>query len=144
LLHFSPDVVEKNLFTPGPLNTHADTRAAMQKDYGSRDIEFINCIEYIRTNLVSFAGLTQDKYTCILMQGAGTMGVESVIGTTVPRDGKMLICSNGAYGDRIGEIAKVLKINAVCVLFDFFCLFVYYFEVCTNAPSFIILLCITY
>jgi aspartate aminotransferase-like enzyme len=39
----------------------------------------------------------------------------------------MLICSNGAYGDRIGEIAKVLEINAVCVLFDgvfFVCLFV--------------------
>ncbi|CAB4033657.1 2-aminoethylphosphonate--pyruvate transaminase [Paramuricea clavata] len=85
----------------------------MQKDYGSRDTEFVNCIEFIRTNLVSFAGLSHDKYTCIPMQGAGTMGVESVIGTTVPRDGKMLICTNGAYGDRIGEIAKALEINAI-------------------------------
>lgn len=89
----------------------------MQRDYGSRDIDFINCIEYIRTNLVSFAGLSHDKFTCVPMQGAGTMGVESVIGTTVPKDGKMLICSNGAYGDRIGQIAKVLGINMVCVLF---------------------------
>ena len=104
------------MFTPGPLNSHADTRAAMQLDYGSRDKEFISCIEYIRTTLVSFAGLSPDKFTCIPMQGAGTMGVESVIGTTVPRDGKLLICSNGAYGDRIGQIAKVLGINAVCVV----------------------------
>ena len=115
LMHLIPDA-GKNLFTPGPLNTHADTRAAMQKDYGSRDIEFINCVEYIRTSLVSFAGLSEDKFTCIPMQGAGTMGVESVIGTTVPRDGKLLVCTNGAYGDRIGNIAKALGINAVCDL----------------------------
>ena len=89
----------------------------MQKDYGSRDIEFIKCIEYIRTSLVSFAGLSEDRFTCIPMQGAGTMGVESAIGTTVPRDGKMLICTNGAYGDRIGQIANTLGINAVCALY---------------------------
>ncbi|XP_028396013.1 uncharacterized protein LOC114520017 [Dendronephthya gigantea] len=103
----------KNLFTPGPLNTHADTREAMQKDFGSRDKEFIECIEFIRTSLVAFAHLPDDKFTCIPMQGAGTMGVESTIGTTVPRDGKILICSNGAYGDRIGAISKVLGINSV-------------------------------
>ena len=95
----------------------------MQKDYGSRDTEFIKCIEFIRTSLVSFAGLPHDKFTCIPMQGAGTMGVESVIGTTVPRDGKMLICTNGAYGDRIGAIAKVLGIDTVCLfLFCFWCI----------------------
>ena len=87
----------------------------MQKDFGSRDTEFMACIEFIRTSLVSFAGLQGDKFTCIPMQGAGTMGVESTIGTTVPRDGKILVCSNGAYGDRIGAISKVLGINAVCV-----------------------------
>ena len=108
--------MEKKLFTPGPLNTHADTKAAMKYDYGSRDKEFIKCIEYIRTSLVSFAGLPVDKFTCIPMQGAGTMGVESVIGTTVPRNGKMLICSNGAYGDRIGLIADTLGIDNVCTV----------------------------
>lgn len=112
------DVNEKKLFTPGPLNTHDDTRAAMLRDFGSRDTEFVDCIEYIRKNLVSFAGLSDNKFTCIPMQGAGTMGVESVIGSTVPRDGKMLICTNGAYGDRIGQIAKVLGIDMVCSFFQ--------------------------
>lgn len=105
--------VEKKLFTPGPLNTHMDTRAEMQHDYGSRDKDFINCIEYIRKSLVNFAELPPEKFTCIPMQGAGTMGVESVIGTTVPRGGKILVCTNGAYGDRIGVIAKTLGIDAV-------------------------------
>ena len=88
----------------------------MKYDYGSRDKAMIECIRDIRSNLVSFAGLPADKFTCILMQGAGTMGVESVIGTTVPRDGKMLICSNGAYGDRIGQIAEYLGIDMVSIV----------------------------
>lgn len=85
----------------------------MQVDYGSRDKDFIDCVDYIRKSLVKLADLPANEFTCILMQGAGTMGVESVIGTTVPRDGKMLVCTNGAYGDRIGMIAKTLGINAV-------------------------------
>lgn len=104
---------DKNLFTPGPLNTRMDTKAAMLKDYGSRDEEFIKTVSYIRSNVLLLAGLSEDKYTCIPMQGAGTMGVESVIGTTVPKDGKLLVCSNGAYGDRMASIADVLGINTV-------------------------------
>lgn len=108
--------VEKKLYTPGPLNTHADTKAQMQCDYGSRDKDFINCIANIRKSLVRFADLPEDNFTCVLMQGAGTMGVEAVIGTTVPPDGKILVCTNGAYGDRIGLIAKTLGINTVSSL----------------------------
>ena len=41
------------------------------------------------------------------MQGSGTFGVESVIGTSIPKSGqhKLLVCINGAYGDRIVKIA---------------------------------------
>lgn len=88
----------------------------MQCDYGSRDKDFINCIANIRKSLVRFADLPEDNFTCVLMQGAGTMGVEAVIGTTVPPDGKILVCTNGAYGDRIGLIAKTLGINTVSSL----------------------------
>ncbi len=47
----------------------------------------------------------------MLMQGSGTFGIESVIGSTVPPDGKLLVIVNGAYGDRIARIARVLKID---------------------------------
>lgn len=108
--------IEKKLYTPGPLNTHADTKAQMQCDYGSRDKDFVKCIANIRKSLVSFADLPPDKFTCVLMQGAGTMSVEAVIGTTVPPDGKILICTNGAYGDRIGLISETLGIDTVSSL----------------------------
>lgn len=44
------------------------------------------------------------------MQGSGTFGVESVIGSVLPPDGKLLVLTNGAYGDRIIQMAAYLKI----------------------------------
>lgn len=32
------------------------------------------------------------------MQGSGSFAVESVLGSAIPRDGKILIINNGAYG----------------------------------------------
>jgi 2-aminoethylphosphonate-pyruvate transaminase len=48
------------------------------------------------------------------MQGSGTFGVEAVLSSVVPKDpskGALLIIANGAYGTRMGEMAKVHKLN---------------------------------
>jgi 2-aminoethylphosphonate-pyruvate transaminase len=47
------------------------------------------------------------------MQGSGTFAVEAMIGSTVPENGKLLILANGAYGDRLAEIATYLGISHV-------------------------------
>ena len=47
------------------------------------------------------------------MQGSGTFCVESVIGTALPAAGKLLVLPNGAYGDRMVQIARTLKIDCV-------------------------------
>ena len=50
----------------------------------------------------------EDGYECVIMQGSGTFAVESVLSTVVPRridKGRLLVLSNGAYGDRLGQIA---------------------------------------
>lgn len=52
-------------------------------------------------------------YECIIMQGSGTYGVESVLSSVVPRDGKLLIVNNGAYGVRMGAMARVYGIECV-------------------------------
>jgi 2-aminoethylphosphonate-pyruvate transaminase len=41
------------------------------------------------------------------MQGSGTFVVESVISSAIPRDGKLLVLVNGAYGRRIAQTARV-------------------------------------
>ena len=47
------------------------------------------------------------------MPGSGTFSVESVIGSVVPVDGKLLVLNNGAYGARITTIARMLGIETV-------------------------------
>ena len=107
-----PTARDRTLFTPGPLTTSLPVKQAMLRDLGSRDVEFIETVRGIRASLLTLAGLSQDSgYEAILMQGSGTFGLESVIGSTVPPDGKLLVIVNGAYGDRIAKIAKVLSID---------------------------------
>ena len=98
---------DKLLFTPGPLTTSRAVKEAMLRDLGSRDADFVAVVGEIRELLLTLAGVSQaDGYEAILMQGAGTFGIESVISSAIPADGKLLIIINGAYGKRIRDIAE--------------------------------------
>lgn len=104
---------DKILFTPGPLTTSQTTKQAMMRDLGSRDIEFITIVKQIRNKLVELGQADPEKYTAVIMQGSGTYGLEAVVSSTIPPDGKLLIIINGAYGKRIAKIASILKIKTV-------------------------------
>jgi 2-aminoethylphosphonate-pyruvate transaminase len=104
--------MDNKLFTPGPLNTKLSVKQAMLHDMGSRDTEFLEIVKEIRAELLIIAGLTpEDGYDSVLMQGSGTFGVESVISTAIPTNGHLLLITNGAYGDRIGQMTKVYGIR---------------------------------
>lgn len=108
---------DKPLFTPGPLTTSLTVKQAMLHDLGSRDTEFIRVVREIRHELLKLAEADGRGYETILMQGSGTFGIESVIGSITPPDGKWLFVVNGAYGQRMLQIAKTLKIAASDVSF---------------------------
>ena len=59
----------------------------------------------------------EGAYEAVLMQGSGTFSVESVISSSIPPDGKLLVVVNGAYGQRIVQMAKVLNIECVALTF---------------------------
>jgi 2-aminoethylphosphonate-pyruvate transaminase len=100
------------LFTPGPLTTSATVKAAMQRDIGSRDADFIELVAGIRSELLRIAGVSREQgYEAVLMQGSGTFGLESVISSVIPRDGRFLVLANGAYGERMAAIAERLAIS---------------------------------
>ncbi|MHC4556186.1 MAG: 2-aminoethylphosphonate--pyruvate transaminase [Planctomycetota bacterium] len=107
-----PDRKDKILFTPGPLTTSQSVKQAMLRDLGSRDVEFIGLVKQIRHKLVELGQARPDEYTTVLMQGSGTFGLEAVISSTVPPNGKLLVIINGAYGKRIAKIASMLKIDS--------------------------------
>jgi 2-aminoethylphosphonate-pyruvate transaminase len=83
----------------------------MQVDLGSRDGRFLAVVSEIRRELLAMGGVSSPAYECVLTQGSGTFGVESVLGTALPRvGGKLLVGVNGAYGERMVKMASVLGI----------------------------------
>ncbi|MDP3432960.1 MAG: 2-aminoethylphosphonate--pyruvate transaminase [Bacteroidota bacterium] len=104
--------MDNKLFTPGPLNTKLSVKEAMLHDMGSRDKEFLEVVKEIRSELLAIAGLSPDDgYDTVLMQGSGTFGVESVISTALPSYGHLLLITNGAYGERIRQMAEIYGIK---------------------------------
>jgi len=102
---------DKLLFTPGPLTTSLSVKHAMIHDAGSWHFEFNAIVRRVRESLLKLAELTAgDGFEAILMQGSGTFGVESVIASVIPSQGRLLILANGAYGERIAKIAAYLRI----------------------------------
>ena len=93
------------LLTPGPLTTDPRVRDAMGRDWGSRDSDFIALTESVRTRLCDIANASK-SHVCVPLQGSGTFAVEAMLGTLVPKDGKLLVLINGAYGKRIANLAR--------------------------------------
>ncbi len=95
------------LLTPGPLTTSARTREAMNRDWGSREADFIALSESMRVRLAALANVS-DTHVAVPVQGSGTFAVEAAVQTLVPRDATLLVLVNGAYGRRIAAIARRL------------------------------------
>lgn len=113
---------EPLLFTPGPLTTSAGVKQAMLVDIGSRDPRFVTVIQEVRDLLLEMAGTSQkDGWECVLMQGSGTMCVESIVNSCVPppeKGGRLLIPSNGAYGKRMAQMARMYGCEVDLIEYD--------------------------
>lgn len=95
------------LLTPGPLSTSRAVREAMMRDWCTWDADYNELVQAIRQKLVHLATSEKAEYTSVLVQGSGTFCVEAVISSVIPADGKLLVLTNGAYGDRIVQMAQV-------------------------------------
>ena len=102
------------LLTPGPLTTSTRTKEAMLSDWGSWDASFNDLTASVCKDIVDIVK-GQGTHVCVPMQGSGTFSVEAALGTLVPKTGKVLVPSNGAYCQRIARILGYLN-RAVVVL----------------------------
>lgn len=104
------------LLTPGPLTTTDTVKQEMLFDHCTWDDDYKKITQDIRRELLALAhvlpehmtgedDLEAGEYTAILMQGSGTFGVESVLTSVVGKEDKLLIIANGAYGERMTDIA---------------------------------------
>ncbi|MFQ1934751.1 2-aminoethylphosphonate--pyruvate transaminase [Aeromonas veronii] len=110
----APVAVDYLLLTPGPLSTTATVRAAMLQDSCTWDADYNQgVVEPIRRELVRLATGPeyQSDYSAVLLQGSGSYVVESVLGSAIGVDECLLIINNGAYGARMGEMARCLGLR---------------------------------
>ncbi len=114
---FEPPVLgEPYLLTPGPLTTAWSVKQAMLRDWGSWDGDFRAMTAELRRRLLALTGDRKGEFDCVPMQGSGTFAVEAMLGSFVPRDGKVLVLANGAYGLRAAQTLQYL--GRACTLID--------------------------
>lgn len=94
------------LLTPGPLTTTESVKQKMMFDHCTWDDDYKSITQGIRRELLKLAHVSEETYTAVLMQGSGSFGVESVLTSVVGKEEKLLIVSNGAYGERMEDIAR--------------------------------------
>lgn len=99
-------MITYKLLTPGPLTTTDTVKKEMLVDHCTWDDDYKQITQSIRRTLLKLAHVSEEDYTAVLMQGSGTFGVESVLTSTVGAQNKLLIIANGAYGQRMAEIAR--------------------------------------
>jgi 2-aminoethylphosphonate-pyruvate transaminase len=103
-----PKLGEPFLLTPGPLTTAYSVKAAMLRDWGSWDGDFRAMTKSMCDQLVAMVGVKDGSYACVPMQGSGSFSVEAMLGSFVPKLGKVLVLANGAYGVRAAETLRVI------------------------------------
>jgi len=114
-LLLTPSLPAPILLTPGPLTTSDQTRIALGRDWGSREADFIAMSEGVRTRLAALAGVSR-THVAVPIQGSGTFAVEAAVQTLVPRDGRLLVLVNGAYGRRVVDMAH--RLGRACVILE--------------------------
>ena len=101
------------LLTPGPLTTTDTVKKEMLFDHCTWDEDYKEITQSIRKQLLELAHVDEETYTVVLMQGSGTFGVESVVTSSVGEKDTILVCANGAYGERMAQIARQAGKNCI-------------------------------
>ncbi len=95
------------ILSPGPANISERVRRALSvPDIGHRESEFSTLLEDTKSLLLDICGVPQG-YSCAVLSGSGTTGIEATITSLCDATSGVLILANGVYGDRAAQIARV-------------------------------------
>ena len=93
------------LLNPGPATTTDSVKyAQVCPDICPRETEFGDVMQWISNALSRFVG-GPDRVETVLFGGSGTAADEVMISSCVPKNSRLLIIDNGAYGARFSKIA---------------------------------------
>ena len=101
------------LFSPGPVMTSARVKAALvHQDVCHRDEDYSAAVGRLQAKLRPVFGASPE-HEMLLLTGSGTAAMEMAISSAIPEGKKILVISNGAFGDRLDEIAALHGIGRV-------------------------------
>ncbi len=93
----------------GPVRIHPRVlRAMSMPSLNHRGDYFHGIVQEIRELLPVLFGAKGHQ---VILSGSGTAGLEAVYSSLVPRDGRVLVLTNGNFGDRTNEIVRRYSSN---------------------------------
>jgi len=102
------------LLNPGPVATTPRVKAAVgARDMCHREPVFSDLLDAVQRKLHQVFRAPEEDYDVLVATVSGTGGLESAIGTFVPEGKPLLVLRNGAFGERIAEIAETLGIDII-------------------------------
>lgn len=112
-------ISRKILLNPGPATTTQTVKEAMVvEDICPREKDFGKIMDSIKDDLVKIVH-GEETHHAVLFTASGTGGLEAAITSAVPREKKLLVVENGAYGTRMVKLAETFNIEVVRYPMDY-------------------------
>jgi 2-aminoethylphosphonate-pyruvate transaminase len=97
------------LLTPGPVSTSPRVRRALASaNFSHREPAFSRLYERVGRALTRVAGAS--RHEPLIVCGSGTAATEAALASLISGRQTLLVLSNGAFGERLAEIARVVGI----------------------------------
>ncbi len=110
------------IFSPGPANISAGVRRSLlNPDICHRGEEFSALLGQTRKLLLDICGVDK-AYQAAVFTGSGTAAIEAVLASLKGSGKKILVLSNGIYGQRAYKIVALHGLKVKQVMFDGFSL----------------------
>lgn len=98
------------LLNPGPVNVSARVTAALGRgDVCHREPECAALLERIRCRLLE-AFAPGGAFRALLVSGSGTAAVETAVSSVLSPRGRLVVVSNGVYGERMALMAEAHRL----------------------------------
>lgn len=114
------DIKRNVLLNPGPATTTDTVKMAqVVPDICPRENEFADLMKQMRKDLVDIVHGDQQKYTCVMFTGSGTLNMDVCLNSLLPADKKILVINNGAYSSRAVEICQYYGLPYINLEFNY-------------------------
>jgi 2-aminoethylphosphonate-pyruvate transaminase len=98
------------LLNPGPVNVSPRVTAALGRgDICHREPECAELLARVRARLLE-AFAPRVGFTAVLLTGSGTAAVEAAVTSVCSPGGRLVVVSNGVYGERIACMAEASRV----------------------------------